>query len=141
MAVPPTIIVHNLDHALGALAAAAEVQVAIRLLSAPGAAAHGGATWFREMIVLAREAHPGAEAEMVLDCGSEPGLALGAIRSGIEVIRIKAPAKVRERIAAIAAASGSRLVANDRARALDLLDTREPQAEVGTWLRRHRARH
>ena len=139
MAGPPTIIVHNIDHALGALAAAAEAGTAIRLMSAPGAAAHGGAAWFGELIAHAREAHPQAEAEMVLDCGHEPGLALGAIRTGIEAIRVKAPAKVREKIAAIATASGSRLVANDRARALDLLDARDPQREVSIWLHRRRA--
>jgi hypothetical protein len=138
---PPTIIVHNLDHAVGALAAAAEAGTAVRLMSAPGAAAYGGAAWFGELTAQARDAHPEAEAEMVLDCGHEPGLALGAIRTGIEAIRITAPAKVREKIAAIATASGSRLVANDRARALDLLDARDPQREVSIWLARRRARH
>lgn len=140
MAGPPTIIIHNLDHALGAMAAAIEAQAAIRLMSAPGAAAHGGAAWFGALADQARDAHPQAEVEMVLDCGNEPGLALGAIRTGIQAIRIKAPAKVREKIAAIASASGSRLVANDHVRALDLLDARDPRKEVSTWLGRRKRR-
>ena len=141
MAGPPTIIVHNLDHALGALAAAVEAGTAVRLMSAPGAAAYGGAAWFGALAAQAREAYPRAEVEMVLDCGSEPGLALGAIRTGIGAIRIKAPAKVREKICAIATASGSRLVANDHVRALDLLDARDPHWEVSTWLGRRKGRH
>ena len=141
LAGPPTIIVHNLHHALGALAAAEAAGTAVRLLSAPGAAAHGGAAWFREVVAAARAQHPDAEAEAVLDCGGEPGLALGAIRADIEAIRIKAPAPVHARIAAIATAAGCRLVTNARIRALDLLDARDPQREVDAWLRAARRRH
>ena len=141
MAGPPTIIIHNLCHAMGALAAAEASGTAVRLLSAPGAAAHGGAAWFKEVMAAARTHHPGAEAETVLDCGAEPGLALGAIRAGIEAIRIKAPAPVRARIAAMASAAGCRLVADTRDRALDLLDARDPQREVDAWLRADPRRH
>jgi hypothetical protein len=141
LAGPPTIIVHNFHHALGALAAAEAAGTAVCLLSAPGAAAHGGAAWFKEVVDAARDHHPDAEAEAVLDCGGEPGLALGAIRAGIEAIRIKAPAPVRARIAAIASAAGCRLVTNARARTLDLLDTRDPQREVAAWLGAARRRH
>jgi len=140
LAGPPTIIVHNLRHALGALAAAEAADAAVRLLSAPGAAAHGGAAWFGEMVAAARAHHPGAKAEAVLDCGAEPGLALGAIRAGIEAIRIKTPAPVRARIAAIASAAGCRLVPNTRVRALDLLDARDPQRAADAWLRAGRRR-
>ncbi len=141
LAGPPTIIIHNLGHALGALAAAEAAGTAVRLLSAPGAAAHGGAAWFNEVVAAARARHPGAEAETVLDCGTEPGLALGAIRAGVEAIRIKAPASVRARIAAMAGAAGCRLVPDTRIQALDLLDARDPQTEVDAWLRAAPRRH
>ncbi|MDX1484051.1 MAG: hypothetical protein R3229_06185 [Alphaproteobacteria bacterium] len=140
MADPPTIIIHNLDHAKGALAAAAEAGVGVRLASAPGAAALGGAAWFVEVIAAARRAHPEAESEAVLDCGAEPGLALAAIRAGAEAIRLKARADVRRRVAAIAAAAGSRLVAAERGRSLDLLDHGDAQETVAAWLRRRNAR-
>jgi hypothetical protein len=141
MAGPPTIIVHSLDHALAALAAAEETGIAIRLMSAPGAAAQGGAAWFCALTAEARAAHPLAKAEMVLDCGQEPGLALSAIRAGTKAIRIKAPARIREKIAAIATASGSQLITHDRARALDLLDARDPHREASAWLGRRRGQH
>jgi hypothetical protein len=141
LAPPPTIIVHNLGHALGALATAEATGTAVRLISAPGAAAYGGAAWFTELVSTARARHPNAEAEAVLDCGAEPGLALGAIRAGVEAIRIKAPAPVRDRIIAMADAAGCRVVANSRARTYDLLDAGDPQKEVATWLRAVPRRH
>ncbi|MCZ6741674.1 MAG: hypothetical protein O7D27_05875 [Alphaproteobacteria bacterium] len=141
LAGPPTIIIHNLAHATGALAAAEAAGTAVRLLSAPGAAAHGGAAWFKEVVAAARARHPGAEAETVLDCGAEPGLALGAIRAGVEAIRIKARPTVRARIAAMASAAGCRLVTDTRIGALDLLDARDPQMTVGAWLRAVPRRH
>lgn len=141
MAEPPTIIVHNYRHAEGALAAAKAAGTAVRLLSAPGAAAYGGAAWFKEMIAAARAQHPGVEAEAVLDCGAEPGLALAAIRAGVEAIRIKAPAPVRARIRAIASAAGCRLVPVRRVRILDLLDAWNPEREARIWLQANMRRH
>ena len=140
LAEPPTIIVHHLDHARAALAAAEETATGVRLLSAPGAAAFGGASWFADMIRLARQEHPGAEAEAVLDCGAEPGLALAAIREGVEAIRIRATAETRGRIAAIAAAAGCRLIGSAAAPVLDLLDSPDPETESKTWLNARKGR-
>lgn len=134
MPVPPTVVIHNLAHARAALAAAEATGVAIRLSSAPGAAAYAGAAWFLEMVAAARADHPGARAEAVLDCGAEAGLALGAIRSGIEAIRIRVTPRMRARLGAIAAAAGCRLVANERAPTLDLLATSDPERAVRDWL-------
>lgn len=141
LAGPPAIIVHNFRHAEAALAAAEAAGTPVQLLSAPGAAGYGGAAWFAELVAAARAEHPGAMAEAVLDCGAEPGLALAAIRAGIEAIRVRVPAPVRARIAAIASAAGCRLVPNVRVRALDLLDARDPKREADAWLRRGRPRH
>ena len=48
-----TIIVHTLEQATAALAAAEEFDREVTLLSAPGAAAYVGATVFRDMIAAA----------------------------------------------------------------------------------------
>ena len=77
LAGPPTIIIHNLGHALGALAAAEAAGTAVRLLSAPGAAAHGGAAWLNEVVAAARARHPRAEPDPLLDSESAPTLAPG----------------------------------------------------------------
>ena len=73
----------------------------------------------------------------VFDCGDDPGLALGALRHGLKVIRIKAPAETRVKIADIAAQTGARLeqenVETD-APVLDLLESADPKARVRAWL-------
>lgn len=138
MAAPPTIIVHDLAQTRAALAAAEAAGMPVRLQSAPGAAAFAGAAWFAELAALARAAHPRAETEMVLDCGREPGLALAAIREGIEAIRLIARRDVREKVAAIAAGRGCRLIETRRGRALDLLDVANPERAVAGFLRERR---
>ena len=128
------VIVHSLDHARAALAAAGRAGVPVTLLSAPGAAAHLGAAVFRDMIAQAASANPGVPFTAVLDCGDAPGLALNALRQGIGRIRVSAPAKVRERIADIAARSGAVLDEDDGARPLDLLDAADPFEACRAWL-------
>ncbi len=138
MAAPPTIIVHDLAQARAALAAAEAAGMPVRLQSAPGAAGFAGAAWFREVAALARAAHPRADAELVLDCGREPGLALAALSEGVEAIALTARREVREKVAAIAARSGARLVETRRGRALDLLDVQDPGRAVAGFLARRR---
>lgn len=135
-----TIIVHNLDHACAALAAAEATGAAIIIESAPGAAAQGGAAWFREMLAEARRRHPGAKALAVLDCGAEPGLALGAIRAGIEAIRIRARADVLSRIEAIARASGTRIAPPRSGQALDLIEAADAADAAQRFLARRAPR-
>lgn len=134
MAAPPTIIIHDLSQALAALAAAEAANCPVRLESARGAAGFSGAGWFKALAHEALAAHPDAAVELVLDCGSQPGQALAAIREGISLIRLSAPAKVREKVAAIAAAKGARLVSGRRGRVLDLLDVHDPEKAIADWL-------
>lgn len=134
----PTFIVHNLGHARAALSAAARSGMEVRLQSSACAAGFAGAAWFAEMVALARAAQPDAVFEAVLDCGREAGLALAAIRTGIEAIRLTAPAKTRARIESIAAAAGCRLVTGRRGPALDLLDAPNPERSAALWLAKRR---
>ncbi|MFT5538950.1 MAG: hypothetical protein ACI82H_000463, partial [Alphaproteobacteria bacterium] len=98
---PPVFIIHDLAQAMAALAAGETAGIAIQLESAPGAAGYAGAGWFAAVIKAARAAHPRARALAVLDCGAEPGLALGAIRQGVDAIRTRARPAVRTKIKAI----------------------------------------
>ena len=138
------IIVHGLKDAKAAVAVASDLGVPVTLRSAPGAARYLGATVFRDMIQEAQRLHPGVAVTAVFDCGDDPGLALGALRHGLKVIRVSLSGEVRERIAGIAAQSGGRLEEegpdNGGAAcaagepALDLLDTNDPEAAVWSWL-------
>ena len=138
------IIIHGLKDAKAAVAVASDLGVSVTLRSAPGAARILGATVFRDMIQEARRPHPGVAVTAVFDCGEDPGLALGALRHGLKVIRVTVSGEVRERIADIAAQSGARLEEDGRdggdgasaagGPVLDLLDMEDSEAAVRSWL-------
>lgn len=130
------IIVHSLADADAAVAVAVELGVSVTLRSAPGAARYLGATVFRDIVAEARSRHVDADVTAVFDCGDDPGAALGAVRHGLKVIRLDAPAETRDRIADIARQAGARLEDEgpDPDAALDLLDARDPAAAVRAWL-------
>ena len=118
----PQIVVYALADARAALAAAAECGTSITLVSPAGAAAFGGPAWFRELMAQAHDAVPAAAFDSVLDCASEAGLAMAAIREGVDAICIDGPSDVRAKIQDIATQSGCAIVAIDYGHALDLLD-------------------
>jgi hypothetical protein len=131
------LIVHNLAHARAALGAAETLGVPVVLISAAGAAAYAGAGYFLEFTGRAMAEHPGAKARTVLDCGTEPGLALGALGAGCPAIRYTGPRASRVKIADIAARSRAR-VDNSRYRALDLLDVEDARTACHQWLAKRR---
>ena len=124
---------HDLREARAAFAAAAELGVPITVMSAPGAAASLGVGYFAAMIGAARTEFPTVTATAVLDCGDAPGLALAALRQGIDAVRVEAPARVRAKLADIAGQQGGALVAG-RVAALDLAGVDEPRAACRAWL-------
>lgn len=121
------VLVHDIEHCRAALAAAGAAGRAVTLRSAPGAAAWLGPLLFKSMVDAARAEFPDAAADAVLDCGRAPGLALAALRAGIDAVRLDAPKPVRDKVADIAGRCGARLD-RDRRRPLDLLDLPEPEA-------------
>jgi hypothetical protein len=75
----------------------------------------------------------------VFDCGDDPGLALGALRDGLKVIRLSVSGDALNRIADIAAETGARLEAageggEKEGTALDLLDLDDPEDALRAWL-------
>ena len=114
---PPAIVIHGLAHAEAAVAAAAELGVAVTLISAKGAAGYAGPSWFRAVVEQARAGHPEVDVTAVLDCGDMPGYALAALRDGIVAIRFSGD--TADKIADIAAQCGAQVIA-ERPEALDL---------------------
>jgi hypothetical protein len=133
MAGRPTIIIHSLADARIALAAAHETGRTVRLLSGPGAAAALGPPVFRAITQAARAEWPEVDAEIVLDCGGDPGLALAALRHGIKYISVDVPDDTRARLADIAHALGAHLV-TVAGPALDLADQPDAAAHCRSWL-------
>ena len=130
---PPPIIIHSLDQALAAAAAAEALGVPLHLRSALGGGGTVGVGWFAALADLLAQQHPSLEAMLVLDCADEAGTVLGAIRRGIKRIRFTGPAEVAARLQAIAVAEGAALDDDPRP-ALDLLGVTDPEAACERWL-------
>jgi hypothetical protein len=116
----PVFVVHSLTQAVAALGAAAEVGRAVIVLSAPDAGIYAGPGWFKALADAARTETPEASAEFILDCGDDAGAAQGAIRAGIDAIIFTGRSDVADRLAAIAAAAGSKVLTARPEEALDL---------------------
>jgi hypothetical protein len=103
MKLPPAVIVHGLKDARDALALGRPVT----LLSAPGAVLFAGCLWWRGVIAAACV----ADAIDVLDCADASGLALGALRSGVNRLVLWRDAPGWPDVAAIAAQQGGFVLA------------------------------
>ena len=130
----PQIVVYALADACAALQAAVECDIEISLVSPAGAAAYGGPAWFREVVAQAHDAVPGAAFDSVLDCATEAGHALAAIRDGVQAICFDGPEDVRGKIQDIAIQSGCAIVKIDYEHALDLNQCADAAAACRDWL-------
>jgi fructose/tagatose bisphosphate aldolase len=138
--VPPRIIIHSLEQARAALAAAEAAGVPVVLASAEGAGGYAGPMWFKAVVDTAASEYPEAAAGAVLDCADEAGTALAALRAGIKRVRFTGRDEVRERLAAIAAQLGAEIESGAMPEALDLLDARDPERLARAYLARNEAR-
>jgi len=94
----PFLIVHNIGHARDAVAAAKDLGRPVTLISAPGAAASMGADVFNRMIDAVRTEIPDIEIVAVIDCGSDPGQAMQALRLGSRNLRLDAHEDVLKKL-------------------------------------------
>ncbi len=125
------IIVHSLDHALAAFAAADAAKVPLTLASARGAAAQAGPAWFKAVIEAAMADYPAVVATAILDCGDEPGAVMAALRLGLTQLRFAGSETVRAKLAAMGAVFAAEPAAFAQ---LDLCDAREPEAACRAFL-------
>jgi fructose/tagatose bisphosphate aldolase len=128
------IIVHSLAEARAALGAAAALGVPVTLMSAAGAGAYAGPRWFKALIEAACAEHPGVAVDAVLDCAEEAGTVMSALRAGITRVRFTGSPAMRDRLAAIAAATGAALEDESGGETLDLLEARDPAAAARAFL-------
>lgn len=131
---PARIVVHEIDHAVAALAAARAHERPIVILSAVGAARSAGAGWWRELVAQTREGSLDQDAEWILDCGDEPGMALAALREGVGSIALDAGEPIWSRVAQIAAQCDATVRRVDRTGALDLAGSNNPQRDCNLYL-------
>jgi hypothetical protein len=119
------VVIHDLAQARGALAAAAELGCAIRLRSAPGAAAYAGVGYLKAL----RDA---VGHELVIDCGDDAGLVMAALRAGCRRLSFAGDAGTAQRLGEMAEQMGAILVHETAARhALELA----PEDDAATIVR------
>jgi hypothetical protein len=123
------IIVHSLEQALAACAAADRLKVPLRLASAPGAALQVGPSWFKAVIEQAGERYPGVAVTAILDCGDEPGAVMAALRTGLRNLRFHGDEALRPKLAEMGAVFAAAPEAT-----LDLLDRKETEAACAAFL-------
>jgi hypothetical protein len=120
-------VVHHLEQARAALAAAAEAGCAIQLRSAPGAAGYAGVGYLKALGEQVGQ-------ELVIDCGDDAGLVMAALRTGCRRLVFSGSEEVRRRLADMAEQLGAELVGE--AHALKVL-TLQPEDDVAASLRSH----
>ena len=119
-------MVHHLEQARAALAAAAEVGCAIQLRSAPGAAAYAGVGYLQALGEQAGQ-------ELLIDCGDDAGLVMAALRTGCRRLVFSGSDEIGRRLADMAEQLGAELLAE--AHAPDILIL-QPEDDAAAALRR-----
>ena len=131
----PTILFHSLEHARAALAVASDLGRPIILRSAPGAAAYAGAGYLKAIVDEAAAAYPAADVAAQIDCGEDPGTALGALRAGWPAVVFSGDVELHAKLADIAAQCGAEALSGGAdGPLLDLLDRADPEAACRDFL-------
>ena len=128
------IIIHSLAHARAALAAAHALKVPVTLASARGAGGYAGPLWFKSLVESARADFPEVEVTAVLDCGSEAGTTLAALRHGIKRVRFTGDETALASLRDIARERGAEVEIDTAPDALDLLSEPDPEAVARAYL-------
>jgi len=128
------IIVHSLAHARAALAAAHALRVPVALASAAGAGGYAGPLWFKALIEAASGDFPDVEVTAVLDCGTEAGTTLAALRHGFKRVRFTGTEAALPALRDIAHQLAAEIETDDAPEALDLLEEGEPEVAAHAYL-------
>jgi hypothetical protein len=116
-------VVHHLEQARAALAAAAELDCVIELRSAPGAAGYAGVGYLKAL---------GEEVghQLLVDCGDDAGLVMAALRMGCRRIAFSGSAELARRLRDMAEQQGAVLVVEVQAAEVVMLQAEDDTAVV-----------
>ena len=120
------VVVHHLEQARAALAAAAEAGCALQLRSAPGAAGYAGVGYLQAL---------GEQAghELLIDCGDDAGLVMAALRTGCRRLVFSGSEEIWRRLHDMAGQLGAELVGEARDPEILVL---QPDDDAAALLRR-----
>lgn len=99
---PRQIVIHDFAQGEAALAAAAALGCAIRLRSAPDVAAAAGVGYLQALGAALGQ-------ELLIDCGTDPGLVMAALRAGCRTLLFAGPEPLFGRLADLAVRHGASL--------------------------------
>ena len=97
---PVEVVVHHLEQARAALAAARDLGCEIQLRSAPGAAHYAGVGYLKAL-------GDAAGRELLIDCADDAGLVMAALRTGCRQLTFSGSAELAARLAGIAVQHGA----------------------------------
>jgi hypothetical protein len=126
-------VVHSMSQAKAAVSAAAARNLALTLLSAPGAAAFAGAGWFAAVIRKARESRPDMDIAAILDCGPRADLVQAAFREKLTQVVFTGDARQVRPLRDIARQWQAEILRR-RPKACDLRHAADPAALCNAWL-------
>jgi hypothetical protein len=126
-------VVHSLSQAKAAVSAAAKRNVALTLLSAPGAAAFAGAGWFAALIRAACNSRPDADVAAILDCGPRADLVQAAFREKLTQVVFTGDARQLRPLRDIARQWQAEILRR-RPKACDLRHAADATAVCNAWL-------
>ena len=133
---PRAVVVHSLEQATAALAAAAALDQPITVISRHSAGSTIGPGFFAELMRQARAAVPAAQAIAVLDCQTAAGRAMAAVHGGMcDAIIYTGSYETFLKLADIAMEKGITML-DHRPEALDLWQRQDLEATVTAWLSR-----
>jgi fructose/tagatose bisphosphate aldolase len=128
------VVVHDLEQARIALAAARAVGKPITLLSAPAAASAVGPAWFATLVRTVRAEFPEVDVEAILDCDRAAGRAMAALQTGFNGIVFTGSETVLLKLADLGEDLRCTLY-DARPKALDLLAQKDPAGSCRAWLK------
>ena len=129
------IICHSRLHFEAAFSTIRERKPAIMpiIRTPPDAAAYAGALYLKSAASCAQTSPTDMEL-VVLDCGDDPSLVLGALRVGWSIFAFSGPPMVHDKIAQLITKSGARLVQINKGPVLDLQAVIDPTKYCYNWL-------
>ena len=133
---PAEIICHSRQHFAAAFTAIREssLQFAPIVRTAPDAAAYAGALYLRSAAELAQQS-PEEIDQVVLACGDNPSLVLGALRVGWLKFAFSGIPTVQAKLSQIIVKSGGDVVQINQGPVIDLNITSHPINCCQTWLK------
>ncbi len=128
------ICIHHLEHARIAFDIAQELGKHIVLSTPPQALSYASVDYFRELFNIAQDKYPSAQVKCIIDCSGHPGMAMYALRQGVNYIRYLDDQKFTQQLLSMAQQQEATLFTSLPESILDLLDQENAREACYSWI-------